>query len=70
MTMKTMMTESKELGKNEKLVSLIRGINEDDVTTATRFLKVDESFIRYVLGLIKDNPSMDDEGIAEMIEED
>lgn len=62
--------EKKALGKTENLVSIIRRLNAEDIPLAVKFLAVDESFINHVLKVIKENPSLDDEEIAEMIMED
>lgn len=67
MTMKMLMREQKNIGKYEKLVSLIRDINVSDVEIATKFLKVDSSYINKVLSLINEHPEMDDEEIAELL---
>ena len=59
--------ETKELGKTEKLVSLIRKLDPGiEISTAAKFYDVDENFIIKIQNLISSNPEMDDEEIAEL----
>ena len=67
MTMKMLINESVELGEYKNMVKQIRGIRSDDIPTASKYLKVDISFISNVLKIIEENPDLDDEEIAEMI---
>ena len=67
MTMKMLINESVELGEYKNRVKQIRGIQPDDIPTASKYLKVDISFISNVLKIIEENPDLDDEEIAEML---
>ena len=54
-------------GENKKLICLIRGLDNDDIQSAVKYLKVDEDCIRHILNLIAKHPEMDDEEIAELL---
>lgn len=59
--------ENKELGRMEARVSQIRGLDREDVASASIFLKSPKAFIFKVLDLIDENPELDDEEIAEIL---
>lgn len=67
MTMKMLLKEQLSLGETKKTVSQIRDIDISDIDMASKFLKVDVTYIKKVLSLISDNPEMDDEEIAEIL---
>ena len=54
-------------GENKKLISQIRGLEYEDIESATKFLKVDEACILDILNLITQHPEMNDEEIAELL---
>ena len=54
-------------GERRKLISQIRGLENSDIPTAVKYLKVDEDYIRHILNLIAKHPEMDDEEIAELL---
>ena len=59
--------ENKTLGQYMKLVGQIRKINVNECKVASNFLDVDEEFIRDVIELLEEHPTMDDEEIAEIV---
>lgn len=59
--------ENKTLGQYMKLVGQIRKINVNECKVASKFLDVDEEFIRDVIELLEEHPTMDDEEIAEIV---
>ena len=59
--------ENIKLGKVENLVSLIRDVEEKEIESAAKFLKVDIGYISYVQSVINEHPEMDDEEIAEIV---
>lgn len=59
--------ENKTLGQYMKLVGQIRKINVNEYKVASKFLDVDEKFIRDVIELLEEHPTMDDEEIAEIV---
>ena len=59
--------ENKTLGQYMKLVGQIRKINVNECKVASKFLDVDEKFIRDVIELLEEHPTMDDEEIAEIV---
>lgn len=59
--------EKQNLGRYEGLVSQIRDIELSEITIASKFLKVDVSYIEKVLSLINDNPEMNDEEVAKIL---
>lgn len=59
--------ENKTLGQYMKLVGQIRKISVNECKVASKFLDVDEEFIRDVIELLEEHPTMDDEEIAEIV---
>ena len=59
--------ENKTLGQYMKLVGQIRKINVNECKVASKFLDVDEKFIRDVIEFLEEHPTMDDEEIAEIV---
>ena len=59
--------ENKTLGQYMKLVGQIRKISANECKVASKFLDVDEEFIRDVIELLEEHPTMDDEEIAEIV---
>lgn len=59
--------ENKTLGQYMKLVGQIRKINVNECKVASKFLDVDEEFIRDDIELLEEHPTMDDEEIAEIV---
>ena len=59
--------ENKTLGQYMKLVGLIRKIEVDECKTASKYLDVDEEFIRDVIEFLEEHPTMDDEEVAEIV---
>lgn len=66
MTLQMRDNENKTLGEERKMVSLIRGLKESQIEMASMFFKSDVNTIKTILSLIKENPEMDDEEIAEL----
>lgn len=60
--------ENFKLGKTVNLVNQIRGLGDDQIATASYFLKVEPTFIHTVLELIEKYPDWDDEDIASALE--
>lgn len=67
MTMQMLINETKALGQCKILVSQIRDLDINEIDMASHFLKVDKDYILYVKNVIKENPNLDDDDIAEMI---
>ena len=54
-------------GERRKLISQIRGLENSEIPTAVKYLKVDEDCIRHILNLIAKLPEIDDEEFAELL---
>lgn len=67
MTMNMLLAENGVIHENKKLVQLVRGIDENEISIASKFFKEDEKNIRKILELIKAHPEMDDKEIAELL---
>ena len=59
--------ENKTLGQYMKLVGQIRKISANECKVASKYLDVDEEFIRDVIEFLEEHPTMDDEEIAEIV---
>ena len=64
MNMNMRLKENGSLHEKKKLVQLIRGLEENEIALAAKFLKEDEELIRKILNIIDEHPEMDDEEIA------
>ena len=66
-TMMMLVKDNRKIGAYKQSVFQIRGIKTSDISNASKYLKMNVSFINKVLSLIEKNPELDDEEIAEML---